>query len=119
MMQEERVALFLLCCVGATVFGAYFILEGIGKEPLAVIYENESAAGTLVSLQGTVAEMSRTKTGGHSRLIVDGVNVFVPASAGEVRIARGDRVRIIGTIQMYHGTREILVTSPSDIRILP
>jgi len=119
-LKQERIALFLLCGVGITVFCASIIMEGIGKEPFTEGYSDQSNEGTLVAYEGRVDDIATTKTGGHLTMNVSGVKVFVPAAAAQgLKIFKGDRIRIYGTVQKYLGEREILVSSAGDIRIIP
>jgi hypothetical protein len=116
---QERTALLLLVAVCLIVAGAHLVLTGMGKAAFASPFSPESPDGALVSLQGTVERVTVTETGGHMILRVDGIPVFVPASArGELILLEGDRVAVLGTVQTYRGEKEIVVQGRDDIRVL-
>ena len=101
--------------MNATTSGAYPSYEPTFASP----FSPESPDGALVSLQGTVERVTVTETGGHMILRVDGIPVFVPASArGELILLEGDRVAVLGTVQTYRGEKEIVVQGRDDIRVL-
>jgi len=52
-------------------------------------------------------------------LSVDGVQIFIPSGAvPAINPKKGDGVSIIGTVSIYKGEKEIVVSSPSDIRVI-
>jgi len=117
--RQERTAFLLLLAVCMIVAGAHLVLTGIGKAAFASPYSSQSREGDLVTLQGTVEKVTVTQSGGHLILRVDGIPVFVPASArGDLPVLAGDRVAVLGTIQIYQGEREIVVQSRGDLRVL-
>lgn len=116
---QERTAFLLLVAVCLIVAGAHLVLTGIGKAAFASPFSSESREGDLVSLQGTVERVTITESGGHLMLRVDGIPVFVPASArGDLIILEGDRVALVGTVQVYRGEKEIVVQGGDDIQVL-
>jgi len=117
---QERTAFLLLLAVCLIVAGAHLVLTGIGKAAFASPYSTQSREGDLVSLQGTVERVTITESGNHQILRVDGIPVFIPASArGDFQILEGDRVAVLGTVQTYLGEKEIVVQARGDIRVLP
>lgn len=117
---QERTAFLLLVAVCLVVAGAHLVLTGIGKAAFASPYSPESREGSLVSLEGTVDRVTVTQSGGHLMLRVDGIPIFIPATArGELTILEGDRVAVLGTVQTYMGEKEIVVQGRDDIRVLP
>jgi hypothetical protein len=118
--RQERTAFLLLVAVCAIVAGAHLVLTGIGKAAFASPYSTRSQVGDLVSLQGTVERVTVTQSGNHLMLRVDGIPVFVPASArGDLVVLEGDRMAVLGTVQIYQGEREIVVQAKEDLRVLP
>ncbi len=118
--RQERIVLIVLCMVTAIVFISSFALEITGRDSFAEPYREDSPAGSLVSLSGTVEQVSRTESGGHLILIVNRTQVFVPAGSVPVTgIAQGDSLHLLGVVQIYRGEREITVNRPADIRIQP
>ncbi len=118
--RQERIVLIVLCMVTAVVLTSYMALEIAGKETFAGPYREDSPAGSLVSLSGTVEQVTRTENGGHFILIVNRTQVFVPSgSVPETGIAKGDSLVLIGVVQNYRGEREITVGQPADISIKP
>ncbi|MGD0081050.1 MAG: hypothetical protein ABSB80_10455 [Methanoregula sp.] len=119
-VRQERVAALLLVGVAVVVIGAHLVLDSVGKQPFARTFTNASADGELVMVEGTVSQATLTRSGGHMVLSLDEVSVFVPAQAAEgLTVHKGDRISVYGTVQMYQGKKEILVSSGRDIRIMP
>jgi hypothetical protein len=118
--RQERTAFLLLVAVCAIVAGAHLVLTGIGKAAFASPFSSQSREGDLVSLQGIVEQATVTQSGNHLLLRVDGIPVFVPASArGNLTVLEGDRMAVLGTVRIYQGEKEIVVQAREDIRILP
>jgi hypothetical protein len=116
---QERTAFLLLVAVCLIVAGAHLVLTGIGKAAFAAPYSSQSREGDLVTLQGTVERASVTESGNHLILRVDGIPVFVPASArGNLPVLAGDRVAVLGTVQTFQGEKEIVIQAAEDIRVL-
>ena len=84
----------------------------------AVSYQDDLADGALVYLEGVVFDTKITSNGGHLIVNVSGVNVFVPNGASESAILPGDRVRVVGLVDTYAGTKEIVTNGIDDITIL-
>jgi hypothetical protein len=120
MVRQERIALLILCGVGAAVFIGGLVLEGIGKGAFAEKYGSASGDGTLVTFEGRIDNITTTKTGGHSVLSISGTKVFLPETiTRSVKLSKGDRIRIYGIVQTYQNEREILISSPGDIVVIP
>ena len=120
LVRQERIAALLLVGVAVVVIGAHLALDSIGKQPFAHMFTNASADGELVTAEGTVSQVTLTRSGGNLVLHLDEVMVFVPAQAAEgVAVRKGDWISVYGTVQTYQGKKEILVSSGSDIRIVP
>ena len=120
MERAERTALLLLVVVAVVIAAAHLVLAAIGKPAFSVPFSNETTDGTLVSLEGTVDRISRTRDGGHLLLSVRDVQIFVPATAAQgVALELGDPVVVYGTVQTYRGAKEIVVQAAEDIRVRP
>lgn len=118
--HQERVAILLLIGVAVTVIAAHLVLASVGKQPFSVPYTNQSADGELVIFSGCIDQVTVTKTGGHLLLYVDNVTVFVPGPvAGDRSFEKGTNLTLYGTVQTFHGTKELVVNSAGDIRFLP
>jgi DNA/RNA endonuclease YhcR with UshA esterase domain len=114
--RQERMALVLLCVVLVAVISAHLVLTHLGKSPFASPYSERSEDGALVIVNGTIADISLTKTGGHVILQVDNVSVFIQNDiAGSINLSRGARISAIGVVQTYRGKKEIVVQSVSDV----
>lgn len=118
--HQERTALLLLIVVAIIVVAAHGVLTSMGKESFVVPLTDQSADGDLVRVDGVLEQVSLTRNGGHMNLVINNHSVFVPAPAGAgLELRKGDLVSVIGTIQTYHGKKEIVVSSREDIRINP
>jgi hypothetical protein len=116
MEAPERKALGILLGVVVIVLTAHLILDSTGKAAFAGPYTQQAAEGDLVMLEGAVDDRIFTKTGGHVILSIRGIPVFVPASAIPPAIPEvGDCIRVIGVVQQYQGTREIVLQDPRDV----
>lgn len=116
MEGPERKALGVLLGVVIIVLTAHIILESTGKAAFAGPYTPEASEGDLVILEGVVDDRIFTRTGGHIILSIRGIPVFVPASATPPAIPEvGDCIRVIGVVQQYQGTREIVLQDPRDM----
>ena len=119
-VRQERVAVFLLVCVAVVVIAAHLVLEGLGKEPFARPFNNSSADGDLVVVEGMIDQITLTKSGGHMTVRVNNLSVFLPAQVVQgISLQKGDRLSVYGTVQTYRGKKEIVVSDAEDIRILP
>jgi DNA/RNA endonuclease YhcR with UshA esterase domain len=116
---RERTAVFLLAGTVAVIVLIHLSVQAVGPESFAAPYTESSAEGEYVTLTGTVQELRTTTTGGHLLFSLEGALIFVPESvASSVTAAAGDVISVAGTVQTYRGTREIVVSSPSGIRII-
>ncbi len=117
--RQEKTALALLTAVLFILIFAHCALMVTGKGAFTLPYSDLSKAGDLVSLKGCVEDLRITSSGDHMILSVDGVQVFIPSGAvPPVNPKKGDDVSIIGTVSIYKGENEIIVSSPSDIRVI-
>jgi len=91
-MRQERVAVFLLVGVAIAVIVAHLVLAGLGKEPFARPFNNNSADGELVVVEGMIDQITLTKSGGHMTVSVNNLSVFLPAQvvqgAGDLEAVR-------------------------------
>ena len=78
-VRQERVAVFLLVGVAVAVIVAHFVLAGLGKQPFARPFNNNSVDGELVVVEGMIDQITLTKSGGHMTLSVHIISVFLPA----------------------------------------
>lgn len=116
---RERKAVFLLAGTVAAILLIHLSVQAVGQESFAAPYTESSAEGDYVTLTGTIEELRTTTTGGHLLFRLDGAQIFVPESvASSVTAKTGDVIEVAGTVQTYRGTREIVVSSPSGIRII-
>jgi DNA/RNA endonuclease YhcR with UshA esterase domain len=118
--RQERIAIVLLLGVMITVITAHLILGSFGKQPFARPFTNNSTDGELVIATGTIDQLAITQNGGHMNLYTDSVTIFVPAEvARELTLQRGDMISVYGIVQTYRGKKEIVVSSVSDISVIP
>jgi DNA/RNA endonuclease YhcR with UshA esterase domain len=116
MERQEKQAIILLILVILMVSGTHMILSILGNDPFAAQYSPDVAEGRMVRLEGTVEKITTTQEGGHLILQIQGVQVFIPASAvGQHTIVSGAQIRVYGVVQTYRGEREVVVSRPSDI----
>ena len=117
--RQEKTALALLIGVLVILIFAHCALTVTGKGAFTVPYSDLSKAGDLVSLKGCVEDQRITSSGDHMILTVDGVQVFMPSGAiPAVSPKKGEEVSIIGTVSIYKGEKEVVVSSPSDIKVI-
>lgn len=115
MQKEEKVVVVLLFMALGSLAAASWALGDFeadnGEMPITVVAE-----GTVKSIQPT--------TGGHLilRLQYSTMPIFVSREGGaeEVagKVAKGDRIRAVGEISEYEGSREISVKRPADVEVL-
>ena len=118
--RQERVAIILLVGVAVAVIAAHLVLASLGKQPFARPFTNTSSDGELVFVEGTVDQIALTKSGGYMTVSVNNISIFMPAQAGQsVSLQKGDRISVYGTVQTYHGKKEIVVNAAEDIRVTP
>jgi len=119
-MRQERVAVFLLVGVAIAVIVAHLVLAGLGKEPFARPFNNSSADGELVVVEGMIDQITLTKSGGHMTVSVNNLSVFLPAQVVQgISLQKGDRISVYGIVQTYRGKKEIVVSDAEDVRVLP
>ena len=116
-MEEKIVVVLLLMALGslAVAFWTFSPEEGDGAA---------AKADSLLSLEGLILEVKPTNTGGNLLLRLDSTTmpVFIPAGAGagELReqLHAGDRIRIKGTVEDFHGSEELKISRASDVQRL-
>ena len=119
-MRQERVAVFLLVGVAIAVIVAHLVLAGLGKQPFARPFNNNSADGELVVVEGMIDQITLTKSGGHMTVSVNNLSVFLPAQVVQgISLQKGDRISVYGIVQTYRGKKEIVVSDAEDVRVLP
>jgi hypothetical protein len=119
LLRQERMAFCLLVTVAIGISLGSLILPGIDKGALAQEFEKNQTEGTLVRIEGTVDELSWTKTGGHLSARIAGTSVFMPAGVAEnLALREGDRVLVYGIVQTYRGEKEIVVQDAGDVEII-
>jgi DNA/RNA endonuclease YhcR with UshA esterase domain len=117
--RQERVAILLLIGVAVVVIAAHLVLGSLGKQPFSQPFANNSSDGELVHVEGTVDQVSLTKTGGHMTLQIDNISIFIPAQvARDIAMKKGANVSVYGIVETYRGKKEIMVSSAEDIRFL-
>ena len=115
--RQEKTAILIMILVTAVCLAGTCLLDGIGRDQFSKDYSPEMTDGTLVRWSGTAGEVTDL-TGGSVLLDVSGVRVFIPSSAGNMpAIQAGSSVVVIGTVQHWKGTEEILVEDERDIKI--
>ena len=118
--RQERVALLLLVAVAIVVIVAHLVLTGLGKQPFARPFSQNSSDGELVVIDGQVDRITLISNGGHMVLEVNNLSVFLPAQVAEgISLQKGDRILAYGTVQTYRGNKEIVVDAAGDIRVTP
>lgn len=114
--KQERIAILILLVVLAICAAGTVMLEGMGKEPFATRYTQQTSEGSLVTWQGIVQQVTPVSSGARI-LTVSGVPVFLSSAAGGVQVQAGDQVVVYGKVQVFKGKREILVSDPADIEV--
>ncbi len=116
MQKEEKVVIVLLIMAALSLIIGYF---GFSSQPAA--YSTDSKLGERVIAEGTILSKQMTRTGDNLILTISNLNikVFVSKDNGAKEIydavKTGDNVRIVGKVQEYKNTREIVVESAKDI----
>lgn len=117
---QERTATLILTGVLILLAVMSFLIESAGKEQFATPFSETLEDGTLAVMTGTVTKAANTRTGGHLMLTIDNTSVFVPNGALEnPETLNGHAVSVIGTVQTYHGKKEIIIERSDDIAIHP
>lgn len=118
LLRQERFALALITLVVIGIAGGTVLLSGIDKGALASEYHQDESDGSLVCINGTIEELRKTETGGHLIAEITGTTIFIPSNvASKVTLRKGDCVMVIGIVQTYRGTKEIIVQDARDVRI--
>jgi DNA/RNA endonuclease YhcR with UshA esterase domain len=118
--RQERVAILLLIGVTIVVIVAHFVLAGLGKQPFARPFTSSSSDGELVFIEGTIDQITLTKSGGHMTVSVNNLSIFLPAQVVQAQsFQKGDTISVYGFVQTYNGKKEIVVSSAEDVRVKP
>jgi DNA/RNA endonuclease YhcR with UshA esterase domain len=118
--RQERVAILLLIGVTIVVIVAHFVLAGLGKQPFARPFTSSSSDGELVFIEGTIDQITLTKSGGHMTVSVNNLSIFLPAQVVQaLSFQKGDTISVYGIVQTYNGKKEIVVSSAEDVRVNP
>ena len=118
--RQERVAILLLIGVTIVVIVAHFVLAGLGKQPFARPFTSSSSDGELVFIEGTIDQITLTKSGGHMTVSVNNLSIFLPAQVVQAQsFQKGDTISVYGFVQTYNGKKEIVVSSAEDVRVNP
>jgi DNA/RNA endonuclease YhcR with UshA esterase domain len=116
--HQERVALLLLFGVTIVVLLAYAVLGSMGNQPFSRPFSSSSVDGELVVYEGVIDQIAFTKSGGHMTLTMENLSIFIPAEvATGISLKKGDRIRVYGIVQTYHGKKEIVVSSADGIHL--
>jgi len=120
----ERNHLVLLACASLAASSLLLIAAVVNQErPLEVAPGKVDGVevGTLVAVEGVVAE------GGIRRLDGCALVTLVGAGGGSARaflafdpddLGPGDTVRVVGTVQLYKGSVEVLVPSEGELEVI-
>lgn len=114
----ERHAVLILAGIIAVLALFHFGIVYLYPDGGAVPYTSDSADGSLVTLTGTVEDITLTRTGGHLILNISGTAVFVPDGGSALELLRGDNVTVRGIVDTYAGKKEIIVNNPADIVLI-
>jgi len=118
LMRQERIALLLLVAIAITVVVAHAMLSFLGKGTFAHPFTAESSEGELVHIGGPVERATVLENGGHLMIQVSNTTLFIPATAaGNLIVHKGDTIVAYGIVQIYRGKKEIVISTPEDIRI--
>ncbi|WOF17110.1 hypothetical protein F1737_10695 [Methanoplanus sp. FWC-SCC4] len=118
--KEEKTAITALIIVLAIIIAAHIFLSSAGKESFAKKYDNSSETNDLVTYEGIIKEISKTKTGGHLLIKTDDIIIFISGGADKsVNFSPGREIKATGTVQFYKNQKEIIVNSISDIETFP
>lgn len=63
--------------------------------------------GSLVTLTGTVEDITFTRTCGHLILNISGTTVFIPDGGSVLELLRGDNVTVRGIVDTYAGKKRL------------
>jgi len=117
--RREQVAFLLLIGVAVAVIAGHLILGSLGKQPFSKSFSNNSVDGELVHVEGTIDQVSLTRTGEHMTLQINNLTIFIPAQvARDLVVTKGANISVYGIVETYRGKKEILVNSAGDIRFI-
>ena len=115
LVQQERRALAILLLVLGLVAGGAVLLETLGPGAFALPFTPDLPDGTLAVGRGP-AEDVIVASGGHLVCRVDGVRLFVPASAVPEPVpAKGELVECYGLVSTYGGAKELVLREARDL----
>jgi hypothetical protein len=113
--SPEIKSIIILFSISVLLLGLHLALSAAGSAAFAAPWTPEAEDGSFVLLTGTVGDV-RELSGGHVLAEVNGTRVFLPATAAKgVVLAKGDRVRVAGTVQTYQGKKEVVVRAAADV----
>jgi hypothetical protein len=116
--RQERVAFLLLVGVAIAVIMTHIVLAGLGKQPFARPFTNSSSDGELVIVEGSIDQITLTKSGGHMTVKVNNLSIFLPAQVVQgLSFQKGDTISVYGIVQTYNGKKEIVVSSAEDVQV--
>jgi len=125
MQKEEKiVVVLLLMALGSLAVAFWAFAPDDGQTDSSYDSVSQKDAGTSIFVDGIVLEIKPTKSGGNLLLKLDATElpVFIPAKAGakelQSGIRAGDRVSIRGTVSIYQGSEELVVSRQADIQVL-
>ncbi len=106
MEREEKTVAVLLAAATLTLLTAYTFF------PLGIqTYSPDSKVGERVHLEGEITDLHKTRQG-HLILEIKDTTVFIPSNtASNLKLQKGKRIKITGTVQEYQGKREIRAES--------
>ena len=114
--RQEWLAILLLVGVAVAVISGHLILTYIGKEPFARPFSATSADGELVYTEGFIGQITLTKEGDYAIIRLDNTTLFLQSQhIRTLSLQKGDRVRVFGIVQTYHGKKELMVNAAEDI----
>jgi len=78
-------------------------------------YDLSLPDGKLVVYSGTVDDIRRTWSGGHTIAVLSGVKLFIPRGVDSPPLRIGDPLTAYGILSTYDGEREIIIQKGSDL----
>ncbi|MBR1369492.1 hypothetical protein RJ53_08305 [Methanocalculus chunghsingensis] len=113
--RPERKALFLLLGSLLIILLIHAGITVTGPETFSEPFDPTLSDGSRVSIEGSVEEIQKTRSGGHWNAVVSGTRIFIPRGTGDPGLRIGDQVTIYGILTTYEGKREITVQNMRDI----
>ena len=116
MQKEEKVVVVLLVMAVLSLIIGYF-----GFSAQVEAYSKDSKIGERVYVEGTILSKQMTKTGDNLILKLSSLDlqVFVRKDDGAKEVydtvKAGDKVKIIGKVDVFNDKREIVVKSAKDV----